>query len=261
MASCVSADGTTIQFQQHGTGRPLVLLHGTGGSGERWAPLLPSLTAFCSPVVVDRRGRGLSADTPPYALAREFEDILAVIASLPGPVDVLAHSFGALCALEAALQTSQIRQLIVYEPPIPVVDTPLFPPSFIDALEQHLAAGDRDAVLSVFLKEVVQTPPEDFEVLRESPSWPARLAAAHTIPRELRAIQEYRLDAARLGSLRVPTLLLLGEHSTPFFRAAIEALARVLPTANLQELQGQQHVAMDTDPQRFLAVVRKFLGG
>lgn len=261
MNRCFSADGTPIHFRRYGGRRPLVLVHGTGGTGARWAPVLEGLGAFSSPVVMERRGRGESGDAPAHALAREVEDVLAVIDAQREPVDVLAHSFGALCALEAALASSRIGRLMLYEPPMPPAGSTVFPPGFIAGLEQMLAAGQREAVVTIFLREVVGMPAEELEVLRASPSWPERLAAAPTLPRELRAIQDYRFDAGRLGALRTPTLLLVGGESSAFFRQAIDTLAATLPVAQLEVLPGQKHVAMDTAPELFLATIRNFLQG
>ncbi|MEZ4523551.1 MAG: alpha/beta hydrolase [Thermomicrobiales bacterium] len=99
----ISKDGTPIAFECTGSGPPLVLVHGTAGSHERWAPILSALSAEFTVYAMDRRGRGASGDSEYYSIEREFEDVAAVVETLDEPVNVLGHSYGGTCALEAAL--------------------------------------------------------------------------------------------------------------------------------------------------------------
>ena len=258
MDTVISRDGTRIACKRAGEGPVLVLVHGTSGSRERWAPVLPSLQARFTVVTMDRRGRGDSGDGAGYAHAREIEDVVAVVESCGEPVHLLGHSFGAICALEAALRTQQLRKLVLYEPPIPVAG-PVFPDGTIARLEALLAGGDREAVLELFFREVNGMPPAAFAAFRATQAWPSRLAAAHTLPREMRAVDAYRIDPVRLAGLALPCLLLLGGDSPPYFRAAVEALAAALPAARTVVLPGQRHVAMDTAPELFVREVAGFL--
>jgi pimeloyl-ACP methyl ester carboxylesterase len=259
MDKITSKDGTLLACQQTGVGSPLVLVHGTGGASARWRPILPALEEHFSLYALDRRGRGDSGDAPDYALEREFEDVAAIVNSVGQAVDLLGHSFGAICALEAALFTPHLRKLILYEPPIPVEGAPIYPGGVIDRLDALLAAGDREGVLTVFMQEVVRMPPHEFELFRASPAWPARVAAAHTLPRELRAHERYRFTAQRFNGLTIPTLLLVGGDSPFFFKAAIEVVAAALPNSRTVILPGQQHIAMDTAPDLFVHEVMTFL--
>jgi pimeloyl-ACP methyl ester carboxylesterase len=255
----ISPDGTAIAYQRSGAGSPLVLLHGTAGSSVRWAPILPALEAHFEVYAVDRRGRGASGDGAPYAIEREFEDIVAVVEAIGAPVAVLGHSFGGLCALEAALRTPNLRQLLLYEPALSLPGLRLVSEGVIGRLEELLGAGDREGVLTTFTREVVGMSPDDFARFRSSPAWPARLAAAHTLPRELRAQDAYRLDFGRLEALQAPTLLLLGDESLRFFKAGVEALSAALPNSQVAVLPGQRHVAMDTAPELFVRELLNFL--
>jgi pimeloyl-ACP methyl ester carboxylesterase len=254
-----SKDGALLAYQRTGVGPPLVLVHGTGGSSARWAPILPALEEHFSLYALDRRGRGDSGDAPDYALEREFEDVASVVDSIGPSVKLLGHSFGGLCALEAALLTPQVHKLILYEPPLPVEGMPIYPDGFIDRLDTLLAAGDRQGVLTTFMREVVRMPSHEFELFRASPAWPARVAAAHTLPRELRAQERYRFTAERFRGLRTPTLLLAGGDSPAFFKAAIEIVGAALPNSRTVVLPGQQHIAMDTAPDLFVREVITFL--
>jgi pimeloyl-ACP methyl ester carboxylesterase len=258
MEKVTSPDGTRIAYYRGGAGSPLILVHGTGAAATRWTPLLPALEEHFSVVTVDRRGRGESADGDTYAIQREFEDIAAVVDALGEPACVLGHSYGGLCALEAGLLTRNIGKLILYEPPIPVPGVPVFPEGIIDRLQALLDAGDREGVLTTFIREVVGMPPHEFAPFRASPVWPARLAAAHTLPREMRATERYTLDAQRFKALQTPTLILLGGDSSQFFKAGAEAVDAALPNSRIAVMPGQRHIAMDTAPDLFLHEVLTF---
>lgn len=254
-----SEDGTTIVFDRTGTGPPLVLVHGTGGSSKRWVTTLPRFQQNFTVYAVDRRGRGDSGDSENYAIEREFEDIAAVVDSIRQPVSLLGHSFGGLCSLEASLLTNNIRKLVLYEAPIPVPDVRIYDEALIESLQAMVDRGDMEGVLTTFLREVVRMPQHELDLLRSQPAWPARVAAAHTIPRELRAHQHYKFEPARFKHMGTQTLLLLGSESPRFLRAAVEVLKEVLPNSHLALLPGQQHIADQTAPELFLGAVLNFL--
>ncbi len=257
-----SEDGTPIAYWRSGEGPPLVLVHGTAADHSRWRPVLPAFEQRFTVCAVDRRGRGGSSDSDDYAIEREFEDIAAVVDSLGEPANVLGHSHGALCALGAALLTRNVRKLVLYEPPVNVAtDEGNLPPGVIDRLEVLLEAGDRDGVVTTLVREVVGVPPEVEEHMRSQPAWQARLSAAHTIPRELRASEAYRFDPERFGDLRVPALLLKGSESPPTFEEGEKAVAEALPNSRIVVMAGQGHVAMDTGTDLFTTEVLRFLEG
>jgi pimeloyl-ACP methyl ester carboxylesterase len=208
---------------------------------------------------LDRRGRGESGDAPSYTIEREFEDIAALVNSLGDRVNLLGHSFGGVCSLEAALLTPQLRRLVLYEPPLPIPGVPIYPAGVIDRLETLLEAGDRAGVVTTFMREVVRMPPHELDLFRSSPAFPSRVAAAHTLPRELRAHEAYRFEPERFRHLNVRTLLLLGGDSPALFKASIEALHDALPNSRVVILPGQQHIAIDTAPDLFAQEVQAFL--
>lgn len=259
MTTGIAPDGVRIAYQRSGAGRPLILVHGVAGTAARWAPVIPALTQHAQVYAIDRRGRGASGDASAYALEREVEDLVALAEAIGEPIDLLGHSYGGLCALEAALHTPNLRSLILYEAPIPLPGAPIYPEGLIERLEALLAVGDREGMLTTFLREVVRMPDETYQIFRASPAWPGRVAAAHTLPREARAHMAYRFDAARFQTLTTPTLLLLGGESPPFFRASVEMLAATLPASRTVVLPGQQHAAMDTAPELFVREVLAFL--
>jgi pimeloyl-ACP methyl ester carboxylesterase len=259
MEKILSKDGTLIAYQRSGSGAPLVLVHGTGGFSTRWKPILPALEKYFTVYAVDRRGRGESGDGSNYAIEREFDDVAAVVDSIGNGVNLLSHSFGAVCALEAALRTSHLRKLILYEPPLALVGLSIYPEGIIDRLQAQLDSGDRRGVLTTFFHEVVRMPAHEFELFQLSPAFPARIAPAHTLPRELRVHEAYQFKPERFKTLNVPTLLLLGGDSPSFFKAAIEAVNGALPNSRIVVLPGQKHIAMDTAPDLFVREVLAFL--
>jgi pimeloyl-ACP methyl ester carboxylesterase len=256
MDTILSTDGTAIAFERGGAGPTLVLVHGTAASHTRWATIRPRLERDFTVVAIDRRGRGESGDAEDYSIAHEAEDVVAVVRAFPGPVLLFGHSHGAICALEAATRLDGLAGLILYEPPI--IEGRAVPAEAMARLEAMLAAGEREGVLAAFMTEIVGVPPRELEILRASPAWPARIAAAHTLPREARAVDDYELDAARLSSLSVPVLLLLGGDSPPFFADGTARLEATLPDVRKVVMPGQQHIAMDTAPEMVTEAVCGF---
>lgn len=259
MEKIVSKDGTPIAYQRSGTGAPLALVHGTGGAHIRWTPILPALERQYTVYAVDRRGRGESGEAQDYAIEREFEDVAAVVDSIGDGANLLGHSFGGICSLEAALLTPHLRKLVLYEPPLPIPGVPIYPEGVIDRLQALLDAGDRGGVLTTFMREVVRMPAHELELFKSSPAFPARVAAAHTLPRELRAHEAYRFEPERFKNLHVPTMLLLGGDSPEFFKKTIERWHAALPNSRIVVLPGQQHIAHYTAPDLFTREVLAFL--
>lgn len=255
-----SRDGAQLAVWRSGEGPPLVLVHGTTVTHSDWVTVAPALRQHFSIYAMDRRGVGASEDGPGYALEREFEDVAAVVDSLGEPVDLLGHSFGALCALEAARLTVSIRKLVLYEPPIPIPGGPeLHPPRLLERLEAFMSAKQPDAVVATFLEEVAGQDVARVALQRRTPAWPARVAAAHTIVREVRSTHFYQLKEERFRDLRVPTLMLLGGASPAKHVVATRAVAAALPCAHIVELPNQAHIAMHLAPQLFLDEVLRFL--
>src|SRR5918994_1004774 len=256
-----SEDGTRITGWRSGEGPPLVLVHGTAADHGRWKPVLPAFEERFTVFAVDRRGRGGSGDSDGYAVEREFEDVAVVVDSLGESVTLLGHSYGALCALEAALLTRNVRKLVLYDPGIEVAGQEIYPHEVIEHLEALLEAGDLDGVVATTIREVAGLPPEVVEHMRSQPVWQARVAAAHTIPRELRAVKAYRLDPERFGDLGVPTLLLSGGDSPAALRKAALEVDEMLLDSRLVVMPGHGHAAMDTGTDLFTKEVLRFLEG
>jgi len=231
-------------------------VHGTTADHTVWTSVRAALERHFTVWTLDRRGRGSSGDAASYALERECEDIAAVIDAIGGAVHVLGHSFGGLCALEAALLTPHLGRLILYEP------TTLLGhrnwPGASDAVQALLDAGHSEEALLFFLGDLVKIPPPELAAMQAEPHWPGRVAAAHTIPRELREIHRYTFDPLRFRTLRTPTLLLVGSESLPHRLTITETLHQALSNSQSVVLQGQHHTAIRTAPDLVVQKVVTF---
>jgi pimeloyl-ACP methyl ester carboxylesterase len=261
-----SLDGVEIACRRTGDGPPLVLVHGTPADHTRWRPLLPYLEPHFTAYAVDRRGRGASTDSADYAVEREYEDIATVIdavaAETGGPVCVYGHSHGGLVAFGAATLTSNIHKLALYEGwPVPDPQVFALPADVEERMEALLAAGDRDAVVELLFRSLEDMSDEDMAALRAAPSWAGRVAAAHTITREIRGEVTARLDEGAARTIRVPVLLVVGEHSADPGKPSAEVVAKALPDARIVVIDGQDHVADVLAPELFASRVLPFLTG
>ena len=257
-----SPDGTNIAYERRGHGPPLVMVHGSSLDHARWGRSVAGLAGRFTLLMMDRRGRGASGDGPSYSIEREFEDVAAVVEAAGRPAHLLGHSYGAVCAMEASALTSAIDKLVLYEPPFPVGNPgPLFGPDIPERLEDLLRRGERDALVEIFLREVVGVSEAELQALRRSSTWRVRLQAAHTLPREVRMAESYHFDPSRLAKVRTPTLLLLGTESPRLMHDSTMAAHAALQNSRVELLPGQGHAAMTTAPEMFLAKVLAFLQG
>jgi pimeloyl-ACP methyl ester carboxylesterase len=209
-----SADGTRIGCWRYGEGTPLVLVHGSSDDHSRWSRVGTLLARTFTVYAVDRRGRGASGDSVEYSLEAEARDIEAVLAVLGRPAYLLGHSYGAICCLEAAARGANVSRLVLYEPPLPVSDVP-WGADTPQGLQELLDSGDREGVVLRFFRDMARMEESQLDTMRAVPSFAARLAIAHTLPRELAFSRQCRTDGARLRAIRCPTLLLRGSGRFP----------------------------------------------
>lgn len=248
MARTSSSDGTEIAYRVAGEGEPVVLVHGAATSSSDWVFAMQHLRGRFTVVSMDRRGRGRSGDAPEYAMEREAEDILAVLDAV-GAELLVAHSYGALCAILAAQRTDRLRRLVLYEPPINVR------PNFLDAMEARVAAGDHDEVLTAFIRGT-GVPEAQVELIRASRAWPVLLNAVPSLPRELRAASRWQNPE---GPIDVPTLFLRGgDTDSVAYLDTFDALEAAFPDSRLQILPGQTHIAHILAAEEFARAVTEF---
>lgn len=251
-----SADGASIGFVKLGAGPPLVLVHGSVSAGDSWLPVATALADRFACYVVDRRGRGGSGDGPAYALAREGEDIQAVL-GLAGPgAHLLGHSYGALCALEAA-RRGTVERLVLYEPPLAVTGRQVR-----DLLAGYRAALERnqpEEALKLFLRNGPEVSDPEIEAIQQTPLWPQMVALAPTLTRELEAIRDLDGDPEPYRAVSAPTLLLVGTESSAALKAGSNDLQATMPRARTLWLEGQAHIANLLVPDRVAREVAAFL--
>jgi pimeloyl-ACP methyl ester carboxylesterase len=258
MEFVISKDGTRIAYQRSGTGPTLILVHGSATDHTRWTPVLPYLEPHFTVISMDRRGRGQSGDTEPYSVEQEFEDVGAIIEMTGNDTTLLGHSYGGLCATGVALQSPNLKRLILYEPLISLQPHNRYAPGVLDKLQAQIAIGDRDDAVVTFTSEIVGMPQSAIDQLRASPeAWEGRKAAIHTVLRELQVTEgQYCFDTEPLKTLTVPTLLLAGGESPAPLREGVEILCDFLPHCRVKVLEGQQHIAMNSAPELFARAVR-----
>ena len=236
-----SKDGTTIAFDQIGAGPPVILI--CGGSTDRMAnaDLATALAADFTVLNYDRRGRGDSGDTLPYAIEREYEDLDAVITAAGGSAAVHGTSSGAALALKAAAAGLGIAKLALWEPPYVPQGERRPPPNTAATFTDLVEDGRRDAAVEFFMGEVVGLPPEFVAGARAQPFWASQEAIAHTLAYDATIMDDYWLRAEEFVGVDTPTLVLYGGASFPWFDVSTRQLADALPNARRKVLDGQQH--------------------
>lgn len=262
MNTAISRDGTPIAFDRAGAGPALILVDGalcyreSGPNGPLAAILAEHFTVY----TYDRRGRGDSGDTAPYAVDREVEDIEALIAEAGGSADLYGISSGAALALEAAHRGLPIGRLAVYETPF-IVDharAPI-PEDYVPRLHELIAADQRAEAVTLFMRTGIGLSPLIVTMMRFMPAWSTLKKLAHTLPYDaviIEAEQKGRpLSPTRWDAITAPTLVIGGGKSPEWMRNGVRALAAVLPNAHRQELPGQTHLVK---PKALAPVLLRF---
>ena len=240
-----SADGTVIVFDQSGGGPAVVLVQ--GALLGRADPVMSGIAAGLSPWFTvfsyDRRGRGDSGDTRPYAVQRETEDLAALIAAAGGSAAVFGGSSGAGLAARAAARNPAITRLALWEPPYHVGGTaPRLPDDFAAQLDGLVSAGRRAEAVELFLVRAAEASPEDVAGMRGQPFWPAMERSAQSLAYEAFVMgPDNALPASRPPGITQPTLVLNGGASPAWMRRAGEAVAGAIPGAVHRVLEGQVH--------------------
>ncbi len=242
MRTVISKDSTPIVFDQSGQGPALILVTGAMTTRSDWTQLATRLASDFSVFNYDRRGRGESGDTLPYAVEREIEDIDVLITEAGGSAFVYGHSSGAALALEAAVQLGEkVKKLAMYEPPYD--DDPEAQrawKAYIQQLTELLAAGRRGDAVALFMS-YVGTPAEQIEAMRHS--WPMFDALGPTLAYDHIAIMglDRSVPIKLAAEVRVPTLVMNGSESFPFMYGTARKLSKAIPHAQLRTLEGQDH--------------------
>jgi pimeloyl-ACP methyl ester carboxylesterase len=259
MGKVNSKDGTSIAFDRVGSGPPVILVCGGSVDRQSNAPLAEQLSRHFTVFNYDRRGRGDSGDTLPYAVGREVEDIEAVAGAAGGSAFLYGISSGAALALEAAAGLpSAIKKVALYEPPYVIPGTRPLPPLNTAAIYSELvAAGRRGDAAEYFMAKVVGMPPEFVAQARSSPWWPAQEALAHTLAYDATIMDDYSLPVEKAAAVTMPALVIAGGATWEWMQATAKALADAIPNAEFRLLEGQTH---NVAPEALAPVLVDFFG-
>ncbi|MEO8610364.1 MAG: alpha/beta hydrolase [Chloroflexota bacterium] len=265
MKTVTSKDGTKIAYDQTGNGPTLILV---GGMFEQRAfesdtallAVFPELKQHFTVYHYDRRGRGDSGDTLPYAVQREVEDIEALIDAAGGSAFLSGISSGASLAFEAALALDgKVKKVALYDPPYN--DDPDARASwkqFRTQLQTALNEGRGGDAVGLFMLQTGM-PAEHLDGMRQIPMWPLLEAVAPTIAYDAAAVgDEAAVPAERASTLRIPALVINGGESYPFMPESGKRLAKAIPHAEYRVLEGQTH---EVRPEALAPLLIKFFEG
>ncbi len=261
MSHVRSKDGTSIAFERSGSGPALLLVDGAlcsrgfGPARKLTTLLAPHFTVYA----YDRRGRGESGDTPPYAPAREVEDIAALVEATGGSASLVGLSSGGALALDAAASGLPITKVVAYEPPYVDDGGERGGAAHEGRLQRLIADGQRGSAVRYFMRDMVGAPAPMVAMMRLMPwIWRKLEAVAHTLPYDAAVMTGFRIPRARFASIGVPALVMNGAKTDPRLQDAARAIAAAIPTAHHRELAGQTH---NVKPAVLAPEVVEFLTG
>ncbi|MFC4146783.1 alpha/beta fold hydrolase [Micromonospora mangrovi] len=255
--SARSADGTPIAYETAGDGPPIVLVGGAFNDRSTTRALGTALSADFTVYGYDRRGRGDSGDTGPYAVQRETDDLAAVIEAAGGRAHVYGISSGAILAAEAAAVGLPVTGLALFEPPFRVDGHDGGAPADLaERLTGLVSAGRRGDAVALFLTAAVGVPAEGVEGMRRSPGWSWLEGLAHTLAYDCTVTGDGALPTARLARVTAPTVVVDSTGSPPWLREAAGATAGAIPGATHRSVPGGFH---DVPPEDLAAEIRRFL--
>jgi len=261
--TATSADGTTIAYDVRGTGPLAVIVGGALNDRGTWAELAGALAAEgFTAVSYDRRGRGSSGDTRPYAVEREIEDLAAVSEAAGSGRELYAHgvSSGGALLFRAVAAGLPVVRASVLEPPYRVPGAPAMPAHYMATLQGYVDAGDRDGLLEYFQTQVVGLPAEMVQSFRGTPMWQALSAMAPTLVYDALCLggDDHSLPTDIFAQVSVPVLLVTSSGTAGWLGQTAEPVAAALPAGEWVRLDGGFHEVPTATLARALAA---FYGG
>lgn len=260
-----SKDGTTIAYEQSGSGPSIILVSPALGDRASSTKLAALLAGSFTVLNYDRRGRGKSTDTQPYAVAREIEDIEALINAAGKSAVIFGQSSGAILALDAAAALGKkINGVVMFEPPFVVDDSREPIDNAIGAQAGELVKAGKPAdAIKLFFGKVMGIPGFGVTIMKLiMPTWKNMLAAAHTLPYDFaiaKGTQDGKpLPVKRWAGLTAPVLVLVGEKSEKYFHTGAQALAEVLPDTEYRPLTGINHGSATMSPSGLIEPITAF---
>jgi len=246
MRRILSKDETKIAYDKTGQGPALIIVAGAFQGRMAMAPYAEALSKRFTVYNYDRRGRGESGDTQPYEVAREIEDIDALIQEAGGSAFVFGGSSGGVLTLDSAAHGANITKLAVYEPPFVVNDSrdPV-PEDMVEQLKELIAFGRRGDAAETFMTKGSLMPAEMVAGMRAQPFWAEVEAVAHSLVYDAMimdgTMRGMPLPMERWSAVNIPTLVIYSSDGPAWSRNAAGSLVALLPHAEGKALQGQFH--------------------
>ncbi|MBC3990080.1 alpha/beta hydrolase [Streptomyces sp. AC563] len=257
MEKIASRDGTVIAYDRVGVGPPVVVVAGASCDRGAQATLAGALARHMTVLNYDRRGRGDSGDTAPYAVDRELEDIRALVDAAGGRASLLGLSSGAVLAARAAADGVPVGRLVLWEPPFSVdAEGRRRARAYAARLRELLAHDQRGDALALFLRQVGLSEAA-IAGRRRSPYWESGVALAHTLAYDAAVMADSTPPTGVLAQIGAPTLVLAGSRSPEPLRRAAERATASIPDSRHQVLADQDH---HVDPEAIALVVARFAG-
>lgn len=250
-----SRDGTSLAYESAGRGSTIVLVSGAMSTGATVAPLAAPLSERFRVVVYDRRGRGASGDTAPYAVEREVEDLAALIEAVGGEAALYGVSSGGALALRAAASGLPVHHVAVYETPYAMSDEDLAERArYTERLTAALAEGRRGDAVELFLR-LTGLDEGVIQGARQSPMWAGMESMAPSLAHDDAVMGDGGVPREMLPSIRVPVLSIAGDASPAWMREAARAIAGSVPRGTYRTLEGQTHMV---EPDVLAPVLAEF---
>ncbi|MES9525375.1 alpha/beta fold hydrolase [Streptomyces capoamus] len=254
-----SRDGTCLAYHVTGQGPTVILVSGAMSTGGTLLPLAERLAERCTAVVYDRRGRGESGDTPPYAVDREVEDLAALLEAVGGDAALFGVSSGGALVLRAVADGLPVRRAAVYE--VPYADHLAGGAEqeavYKEQLNTALAEGRRGDAVELFLR-LTGLGEEMIQRARQSPMWAGMEAVAPSLAHDDAVMGDGLLPRDRLAAVRVPVLAVAGGASPEWMHRASQAVAEAVPQGRYRLLPGQTHMV---EPEVLGPVLAEYVAG
>jgi pimeloyl-ACP methyl ester carboxylesterase len=255
VAFVASADGTRIAFEKVGTGPALIIVGGALSERNGARPLAAALMERFTVYTYDRRGRGESGDTKPYAVEREIEDLGAVIEQAGNAAAVYGVSSGAALALQAAsaLGPAKVRKLAVYEPPYGQDERDFSEQK--DRVNQLVQTGQPGEAAAFFLS-AIGMPPQALEDMQRSPEWEGIKKIDFTLAYDYAVLGTGAVPDT-VQQITIPTLVMDGEMTMAFIHPSADRIAQLIPNAQRKTIPGQTH---QVAPEAVTPLLIEFFG-
>jgi pimeloyl-ACP methyl ester carboxylesterase len=257
MDTTISRDGTRIAYERAGSGHPIIFVTGAFNDHHTAVPLAKELEADHTVITYDRRARGASGDTAPYAIERELADLAALVEVAGGAAAVFGFSSGAVLALRAAVDQPEITHLFLYEAPFALAEQGPTPSELPGQLAALVAQGRRGDAVELFQRVAVGLPAEMIAQARRSPFWPALEEIAQSLVYDATITSVLGSPTESMVAVRTPILVLNGVETWPEVRQRSKALAVLLPSAEHREVAGGHN--HEIPPAPTAAAMREFL--